>query len=193
MIAASFLKKVELTINQFKMLSNGQKVVVAVSGGPDSAALLHALLRLKEKYQILIWAAHLNHLIRGKEAEEDERWVREFTASLGVPLICERIDVSLIAREKKGGVEQVAREVRYRFLEEVARQVSADKIAVGHTASDQAETFLMRVIRGSGSDGLAGISPIRGKIIRPLIRVFRWEVESYCQQENILPRRDSTN
>ncbi|MCD6575066.1 tRNA lysidine(34) synthetase TilS [Candidatus Aerophobetes bacterium] len=193
MVNDSLLKKVDSTICSFNMLSKEDKVVVGISGGPDSAVLLHLLFRLKEKYNLRLWAAHLNHCIRGKEAEEDERWCGLFTREFEIPLICDAIDVPVLAREQRLGLEAVARKVRYNFLEHVASKVGADKIAVGHTASDQVETVLMRLIRGSGVDGLAGIPPVRGKIIRPLIRTFRWEIEDYCKRHNIVPRRDSSN
>lgn len=187
-------KKVESTACQFNMFSEGDKVVVGVSGGPDSTTLLHLLCRLREKHNLKLWVAHLNHRIREKEAEEDKKWVKLFTQKLEVPLIIDVIDVPVLAKEKKGAsLESVARQVRYNFLEHLANKVGADRIAVGHTASDQAETVLMRLIRGSGVDGLAGIPPVRGRVIRPLIRIFRWEIEDYCRRHNLIPRRDSSN
>jgi len=187
MVEDSLLKKVIFTINEFKMLFKGDKVVVGVSGGPDSTVLLHLLYHLKDRYNLQLWAAHLNHSIRGEEAKEDERWIRLFARKLGISLICDTINVPLLAKGKKAGLEAIARQVRYNFLEHVANQVGADKIAVGHTASDQVETILMRLVRGSGADGLAGIPPMRERIIRPLIRAFRWEIEDYCRN-NYNPR-----
>jgi len=193
MVEDSLLKKVIFTINEFKMLFKGDKVIVGVSGGPDSTVLLHLLYHLKDRYNLQLWAAHLNHSIRGEEAKEDERWIRLFARKLGISLICDTINVPLLAKGKKAGLEAIARQVRYNFLEHVATQVGADKIAVGHTASDQVETILMRLVRGSGADGLAGIPPMRERIIRPLIRAFRWEIEDYCRRHHITPRRDSSN
>ena len=187
------LKKVESTIHYFGMLSRGNKIVVGVSGGPDSCVLLHMLCFLRGKYGFSLWSAHLNHSMRKREAEEDEKWVKLFTQKLSVPLISDVIDVPLLAREEVLGLESVARRVRYNFLEHVANRVGADRIAVGHTASDQAETILMRLIRGSGIDGLAGIPPVRGRIIRPLIRIFREEIEDYCHRNNLVPRMDASN
>jgi len=193
MFEDSLLKKVESTICEFNMCPKESKIVVGISGGPDSTTLLHVLYHLKEKYNIQLWAAHLNHRIREKEAEEDEKWVKLFTQKLRIPLTTDAIDVPLLAKEKGENLESVARQVRYNFLEHLANKVGADRIAVGHTASDQVETVLMRLIRGSGIDGLAGIPSVRGKIIRPLIKVFRWEIEDYCQRHNLYPRRDSSN
>ncbi|MBE0478344.1 tRNA lysidine(34) synthetase TilS [Candidatus Aerophobetes bacterium] len=187
------LHKVESTIHQFNMLSKDSRIVVGVSGGPDSTALLHLLCRLRKKYNLTLFAAHLNHGIRAIEAKEDEKWVKVFTRELEVPLTVDVMDVPVLAKEKGASLETVAREVRYNFLEHLASKVQADKIAVGHTASDQVETVLMRLIRGSGIDGLSGIAPVRGKVIRPLIRTFRWEIEKYCQIYNLSPRKDSSN
>lgn len=193
MLDDSLLRKVEETIKRFNMLSAGDKVVVGVSGGPDSVVLIHLLYRLKAKYKLDIWAAHLNHCIRGEEAKEEERWVKRFACDLGIPVISECIDVPLLAKKKGIGLEFTARQARYSFLEHIANKVGANKIAMGHTASDQAETVLMRLIRGSGVDGLAGIPPVRGRIIRPLIQTFRWEIEKYCKEHDLSPKQDSSN
>lgn len=187
------LRKVESTIREFGMGPDGSKIVVGISGGPDSTTLLHLLCRLREKHHLQLWAAHLNHGIREKEAKEDEKWVKLFAQKLNIPLTVDAIDVPLLAREKGDSLESVARQVRYNFLEHFANKVGADRIAVGHTASDQAETVLMRLIRGSGVDGLAGIPPVRGRVIRPLIRTFKWEIEDYCRRYKLAPRRDSSN
>ncbi len=187
------LEKVEETIRKFDMFCIGSKIVVGISGGPDSTVLLHVLYHLRERFKIKIRAAYLNHCLRGEEVEREKEWVKDFTRKLGVPLICDCIDVALLAKEKRMSLESAAREARYGFLEHVANQVGASRIAVGHTASDQAETLLMRLVRGSGLDGLAGIPPVRGRVVRPMIEVFRWEVEEYCQRHNLTPREDSTN
>ena len=186
------LLKLRETIQKHNMLKEGDRVVVGVSGGPDSTALIHLLCRLKQDYKLGIWIAHLNHELRS-EAKEEAEWVKRFASQLKVPIILDSLNVALIAKEKKMSVEMAAREVRYNFFERVANEVRATKIALGHTASDQVETLLMRLIRGTGLDGLTGIPPIRGKIIRPLINIFREEIEKYCQIYNLYPCRDSSN
>lgn len=187
------LEKVKETIEKYRMFSPGTKVVVGVSGGPDSSTLLHLLCHLKSEYDLDLWAAHLNHGLRGKEAAEDAEWVKRFTFKLGVPLISDSLDVASLAKEKGLGLEEAGRRARYDFFEDVAHRVAASKIALGHTASDQIETILMRLIKGAGLDGLCGIPPLRGKVVRPLIEVFREEIEKYCQENNLEPCLDSSN
>jgi len=189
----SLLEKVKETIEKYRMFSPDTKVVVGVSGGPDSSTLLHLLCHLKSEYDLDLWAAHLNHGLRGKEAAEDAEWVKRFTFKLGVPLIPDSLDVASLAKEKGLGLEEAGRRARYDFFEDVAHQVAASKIALGHTASDQIETILMRLIKGAGLDGLCGIPPLRGKVVRPLIEVFREEIEKYCEENNLEPCLDSSN
>jgi len=190
---SSLVEKVKETIEKYQMFTSKTRITVGVSGGPDSSALLHLLLRLKDEYRLQLWVAHLNHRLRGKEAEEEAKWVKRFTFALGVPLILDSFDVTALAKRRKLGIEEAARRARYDFLEQVANQVSANKIALGHTASDQAETILMRLMKGTGLDGLSGIPPVRGRIIRPIIEIFRNEIEDYCEKNNLQPCLDSSN
>lgn len=192
MINDPLLKKIESVIEEFNMFPQESKVVVGISGGPDSTVLLHTLSLLKEKYKIEIWAAYLDHCIREDQTKEKE-WVRELSRELNISLLSDSIDVPLLAEKKSLSLEFAARKARYNFLEHIANRVGATRIAVGHTASDQAETILMRLIRGSGIDGLSGIPFVRGKIIRPLIKIFRWEIEDYCKRHNLTPVEDSSN
>jgi len=187
------LKKVQETIRKYQMLTSNTKLVVAVSGGPDSATLLHLLFKLTPKYNLRLWVAHLNHGLRGREAEAEAEWVKKFAFKLGIPVISDTFNVAGLAKEKRLSLEEAARRARYNFLEEVANQLGASKIALAHTASDQAETLLMRLMRGSGLDGLSAIPPVRDKIIRPLIEVFRGEIEDYCRENNLQPCLDSSN
>ncbi len=189
----SLLEKAKKTIEKYRMFPPGAKVVVGVSGGPDSSTLLHLLCRLRSEYDLHLWAAHLNHGLRGAEAAEEAEWVERFAFKLGIPLISDSFDVASLAKEKGLGLEEAGRRARYDFFEDVAHQVAAARIALGHTASDQIETILMRVIKGTGLDGLCGIPPIRGKVVRPLIEVFREEIEKYCQENNLSPCLDSSN
>lgn len=187
------LKKVQETIRKYRMLTSNTKLVVAVSGGPDSVTLLHLLFKLRPKYNLRLWVAHLNHQLRGREADFEAEWVKEFAVKLGIPVISDTFNVPALAKEKKLSLEEAARLSRYNFLEEVANQMGASKITLAHTASDQAETLLMRLMRGSGLDGLSAIPPVRDKIIRPLIEVFREQIEDYCRENNLQPRLDSSN
>ena len=189
----SLLKKVESTIHDFDMFPRDSRLVVGVSGGPDSCVLLHVLNCLRKKYNLFLWAAHLDHCLRGKEAKEDKDWVGLFARKLKIPVVFGVVNVPFLVKEGGSGLEATARQARYDFLEHVSSRVKANRIAMGHTSSDQAETILMRLIRGSGIDGLVGIPVVRGKIIRPLIRVFRKEVEDYCRMNNLAPRKDSSN
>ncbi|MBC7339700.1 MAG: tRNA lysidine(34) synthetase TilS [Firmicutes bacterium] len=175
------------------MFSPGDTVVVAVSGGSDSVALLHLLCRLAPRWQLQLHAGHLNHLLRGEEAEEDARFVAQLAASLGVPITVGREDVAARAASRRLGLEEAGREARYEFLEHLAQRVGARRIALGHTRDDQAETVLMRLLRGAGVEGLAGIPPVRGTVVRPLLAVGRAELQEYCRAQGLSWRTDPYN
>lgn len=191
-----FLKRVQETIRRYGMISPGERVVLAVSGGPDSMALLYAFYWLRGELGISIHVAHLNHMFRGKESAEDAEFVERVCGELGLPATIESRDVPALIKGTGLSEEEGARIVRYRFLEEVAERVGSRKVATGHTATDQAETVLMRLLRGSGLRGLSGIPPVRqGRVtfIRPLIRVSRREIEELLRSEGIPFRIDSSN
>lgn len=182
-------KSVLTAIERFSLLQDTKEVTVALSGGADSMSLLYALFNLREKLGINLFAAHLNHMIRGDEALRDEEFVKKQCEKLGVPLSCERIDVLSFARERKLSTELAAREVRYDFLS----RVSKGAVATAHTASDNLETLLFNLTRGSALKGLCGIPPKRGIFIRPLILCTREDVETYCKNNSIRYVTDSTN
>ena len=182
-------KSVLTAIERFSLLENTREVTVALSGGADSMSLLYALYSLKERLGITLSAAHLNHMIRGKEAMRDEEFVKHACEKLDIPLFCERIDVPAYAKQRKISTELAAREVRYEFLSRVSRGA----VATAHTASDNLETVLFNLTRGSALKGLCGIPPKRGIFIRPLILCTRDEVESYCEKKGIEYVTDSTN
>jgi len=148
------VEKVLDTINKHHLIENGESVVVGVSGGPDSVCLLHVLYRLREKLHIKLYAVHINHMLRGKESEGDEKYVKELCEKLEIPAHFFSIDVRDLASKKGISLEEAGREARYRKFEEVAEDTGASKIAVAHNRNDQAETVLMNIIRGSGLDGL---------------------------------------
>lgn len=188
------LGKVRATIQKYGMIADGERVVVGVSGGPDSVTLLHCLWRLRDERRMELHVAHVNHMLRGEASDEDEKYVRELGRRLGVAVRVERVDVGAVAREKHLSREEAGREARYGFFFRLATEVGAAKIAVGQHADDQAETVLMRLVRGSGIDGLAGIPPVReGRVVRPLIEVTRGEIERYCREHKLQPRTDASN
>ena len=189
----SLIEKVRETIEKYEMFPQGARIVVGVSAGPDSTALLHLLFRLKSQYNLHLWAAYLDHQIRGREVEKEIVYIREFTSKLKIPIIVSSFNVPLLVKKEKLSLEEAARIARYKFLNEVAHKVKAGLIAVGHTASDQVETFLMQLLRSCGVQGLCGIPPVRGKIIRPLIKIFREEIIKYCQEYNLHFCIDSSN
>jgi tRNA(Ile)-lysidine synthase len=175
------IAQIKRTIAQFRMLSTGDRVVVAVSGGPDSVCLLGVLRDLAPEYHLVLHVAHLDHMVRGEESASEARFVEQLAKDLGMPSTIERIDVPRYCAERGLSTQAGARQVRYDFLDRVARGIAADRIAFGHTANDQAETLLMRLIRGSGISGLAGIPPKRERIIRPLIETTREQVLAYLK------------
>ena len=186
------------TINKFGLIEKGDSVIVAVSGGPDSTALLLALNNLKREYGLRLHVAHLDHMFRAaSETKKDREYVSSLCKRLGIPLIFKRIDVPAYAEESGLSLEEAARDKRYEFLLKTAKDAGAKKIALGHTLDDQAETVLMRLIRGSGLGGLRGIPPKRpldgAFIVRPLIEVWRKEVEEYLNGMGVKPRLDATN
>jgi tRNA(Ile)-lysidine synthase len=165
---------------------------VAVSGGLDSVALLTLLHQLAEPLQIHLEAAHLDHSLR-PESRDDARFVADLCAGLGVHLTQERLDVAEIARQRKGNLEEIARDVRREFLLKTALERGCHLVALGHHADDQSETFLLRLLRGSRVTGLAGMKPINGSIVRPLLPFSRQELLDYIQSEDLAWREDLSN
>lgn len=182
------LQSVLTALESFSLLSS-DNITVALSGGADSVALLHALCELRDRLGLNISAAHLNHMIRGEEALRDESFVKQLCGDMNVPLICESVDVPLYAEKHRLSTETAAREVRYAFFERINKGV----VATAHTASDNLETVLFNLARGTGLNGLCGIPPKRGIYIRPLILVTRQEVEDYCAKNGLSYVTDSTN
>ena len=184
-------EKVEKTIKKFSLIPQNSKVLVALSGGPDSVTLLHVLLQLKENLRIEVAAAHLNHMLRDEESERDEQFVKDLCRKWNVPLFVRRENVKEISKEKN--VEAVAREIRYRFLEETRKKMDGDLIATGHTASDLVETVILNLTKGTGIKGLRGFLPKRDRIVRPLFEVTREEVERYVEENRLPFVIDSSN
>jgi tRNA(Ile)-lysidine synthase len=188
------IARVLATIERFGMFQTSQRVGVAVSGGADSVCLLHVLFELAPRWNLHLHVLHLDHQLRGEESRGDARFVEQLAAQLGLPFSQERVDVSGRAREHSENLEQAARNERRRFFSEFLRAGVLDRIALGHTRSDQAETVLFRFLRGSGTAGLAGIRPVTTEgFVRPLFGVERGEVEEYLRERKIAWRQDSTN
>ncbi len=183
------LNTVRDTLKKYGMLNGVTEVTVALSGGADSVALLCCLEVLSDELGIKLYAAHLNHSLRGEESDADETFVRELCRQKNIPLFCEKADVRKFSIESGKSTELAAREVRYEFLKRVSKGV----IATAHTASDNIETVLFNLARGTGVAGLCGIPPKRDNLIRPLIKVTRAEVERYCLENGLKYRTDSTN
>jgi tRNA(Ile)-lysidine synthase len=181
------------TIRRYGMMDSGEMVLAALSGGPDSVALLHSLHTLAEELGITLHAAHLNHSFRGEESDTDEEFVRTICNKLGVPCTSEKIDVPALSKVLRLSPEETARMVRYDFLDRISDKVGAQRIALGHTADDQVETVLLNLLRGSGIDGLSGMPAVRARIVRPLIDTRRTQVEEYLNSNHIIARTDSTN
>src|SRR5690348_11359920 len=176
----------------------GDRVGVAVSGGADSVALLRILLELRQELGVVLSVVHLNHLLRGTESDTDEQFVRDLSRSHELEFIGERRDVRAYAAEHKLSLETAAREVRYEFFEGLLREKTVDRIATAHTLDDQAETVLLKLLRGAGTRGLAGIYPCKvlpgkGGIVRPMLGVQRSAVKSYLAALGQTWREDSSN
>ncbi|MCD6300215.1 MAG: tRNA lysidine(34) synthetase TilS [Dehalococcoidales bacterium] len=188
-------------IRENRLIPSQEKVVVAVSGGPDSVCLLYVLVNLQQELGITLHIAHLNHQLRGTESEADAQYVADLAHRLGIPATTERREVKAYQAQKRISLEEAAREVRYAFLAQVADSVGAERVAVGRTADDHIETILMHLIRGTGTRGLRGLQPYTRwqssgdslAIIRPLLSVTRRETATYCQHHQLTPRLDASN
>jgi len=186
-------RRVLADIQKHHMLERGGKVILGLSGGADSVALLHVLLALRPLLAPAVTCVHIHHGLRGASADADERFCQVLCERLAVPFISRRVDVALYAAENGLSVEEAGRMLRYAVFEEIRQSENAQKIAVAHHLNDQAETILMRLVRGTGAAGLAGIPPVRGVIIRPMLGIPRAEIEAYCAANGIAYRTDETN
>jgi tRNA(Ile)-lysidine synthase len=198
----NLLKKVYLTIDGYDLVRQGEVVLCAVSGGPDSVVMLHALKEINEIQQAdwKLHVAHINHGLRGKAAAEDQDFVRELAEKLGMPFHTTNIDVKKIREKKKLSMEEAGRNVRHQWLEETALKIKAQKIALAHNLDDQSETIMHRIIRGTGLRGLKGMAPIRLLsrkhdlfLVRPMLEVERFEIETFLQERGHASKTDLSN
>ena len=181
------------TIETYNLIEKNDKIVIGVSGGPDSICLLHVLYGLKEKLGIEIVVAHVNHMLRDV-ADLETEYVQSFCKKLGIECYVKKADILEISKTQKKGTEEVGRQVRYDFFDEVAKKTNSNKIATAHNSNDRAETVILNILRGSGLSGLKGIEPIRdNKYIRPLINTDRQDIENYCNDNKLEPKYDKTN
>ena len=195
----SATNKVKTTIKKYKLIEEGDKIVVAVSGGPDSIAMLDILRKMYQQEmpersisvaQLVV--AHVNHMIR-KEAAEDEAFVKAYCNKNNIEFYSKSIDIKKIGKYNKIGTEEAGRIERYKFFNEILEKTNSNKIAIAHNKNDNAETIIMNLLRGSGVSGLKGIEAKRGVYIRPLIECERSEIEEYCKENELNPRIDKTN
>ena len=186
------IKKIKQTIKKYNLLEKGERVIVALSGGPDSTALLTVLAPIAQELDLSLIIAHFNHGLRGAESDEDENFSRDLSEKMGLAFISGKMDQ---IKGKKGiSPEDFYRRQRYDFLNKIFEDYQAQKIALGHNLQDQAETVLLNLLRGSGLEGLKGFLPMRdGKFIRPLIEISRQEIISFLNEAGIPYRQDSSN
>lgn len=187
------LKTIKNYMNENNMITKGDRIVLGVSGGADSVCLFHVFLQLMPFFNLSLFVVHVNHGIRGEEAEEDEAFVKELCENAKVPFWCVKADIPAIAKMEGITEEEAGRKVRYEAFYKCVEKNKCNKIAIAHNKNDNAETMLFHLFRGSGVKGLTGISPKRDVIIRPLLCVTRKEIETYLEQQNISFRTDRTN
>ena len=183
------------TIRKYNLIENGDKIVLGVSGGPDSISMLDILNAIKQEkiFDFEIIVAHINHGLR-KEAIDDEKYVQEYCNKNQIKYYIKRIDIKQYANNNKIGTEEAGRKARYDFFDEILEKEKANKISIAHNKNDKIETIIMNEIRGTGLAGLKGIEPIRdNKFIRPLIECTREQIEKYCEEKKLNPRIDKTN
>jgi tRNA(Ile)-lysidine synthase len=190
---APMLEKVKEWIDKHKLLRQGDTIIVACSGGPDSLALLHILDTFRLEYNISLVVAHVDHMLRGEESAMEAAFVVDFCAKRNIICYHKAIDVPQFIKETGISGEEAARIVRYQYLRQIAKKLDGAKIATGHHRDDQAETVLMNMLRGAGSSGIRGMQPVNGDIIRPLLSVSRAEIIAYCKKEQLDPKFDSSN
>ena len=187
------LEKVQTTISKHELLSTGDAVLIALSGGPDSVSFLHLLTRLRKGMNLTLAAVYVNHQIRPRAAKKEERFCQELCDRLGVQLTIVRKDIPALARLKKKSLEETARDFRYSVFETLASENGYDRIALAHQTDDRVETILFRILRGTGRTGLQGIPIKRGRVVRPLYHVSKKEIYAYLKKHRLSFCVDESN
>lgn len=186
-------ERVIKNVYKHKLIRENDNIILGLSGGPDSMVLLHILLYVRERISFNLVIAHVNHGVRGEEALKDEKFTEKVAKELGLDFFSTKADMVGLAKEKNISEEEAGREIRYGFFRELIKELGHGKIAVAHNRNDQAETLLMRIMRGTGIDGLAGMSFKSDDIIRPILDINRWEIEKYVEENSIETVVDKTN
>lgn len=189
----NFINSVLATVKKYNMISNGDRIIAGLSGGADSVSLIKFLVSVKEKFNIKIYAVHVNHGIRGSEATYDEDFCTKLCKDLNIPINIYHENIPLIAKQMHISEEMAGRKIRYECFEKAANEFNANKIAVAHNKNDSVETILIKLARGSSLNGLKGILPVNGNVIRPLIETERKNIENYLAKCGALYVTDSTN
>jgi len=186
-------QKVLRFIKENELLFSGEKILVALSGGPDSVFLLHLLNKYKKKFKIELGAVHINHLLRGTDSERDELFCKIICAELSIPFYLLRTDVKTFAKKSKTSLEVAGRKIRYEFFDKTAKANKYDKIVTAHNADDNAETVLLNLIKGTGIKGIAGIPVRRNNIVRPILSLTKKEILDYLDENKFEYRIDESN
>jgi len=190
---SKLIQKILNYITEHEMLIDVETVLICVSGGADSMCLLEVMRHISYEYGFGIAVAHYNHELRGDESDRDETFVMERCEEHGIPFYSGRGDVAMFAKKRGLGIEEAARNMRYEFFYDTAELTGADKIATAHTMDDNAETIILNLARGAGTNGMSGIPPVRDTVIRPLLRITREDVISFLNERDIPYVEDSTN
>jgi len=193
MKADELIEKADRTIRKNGLISPGDSVLVGFSGGPDSTCLLYLLHALRENYKLEITALYIDHNLRPAEVPTEISFCKKFCEGLGIRFMVESIDVTSFSNELRINRQEAARELRYQTFGKAASDIKADKVALAHNSDDQAETLLMRLVRGAGPTGLSGIPMKRDNIIRPILEIGREDIERFLEMRNIVPVTDSSN
>ncbi|MCZ7603483.1 MAG: tRNA lysidine(34) synthetase TilS [Melioribacteraceae bacterium] len=186
-------QKVINFIDTHKLISEGDKLLVGLSGGPDSVFLIHFLKKFQRKYKIEISAAHLNHKLRGNDSEKDEEFCKNLCMKLNVEFVTTHSDIKKLKSTSKKSIEELARIERYKFFEYTAAKIHADKIVTAHNLNDNTETILLNLFKGTGIKGIAGIPIQRNKIIRPVLSISKKEIVDYLRKSKLKYRKDKSN